>query len=312
MARYLITGGAGFIGSNIARELVVRGQHVRVFDDFSTGRRENLAGIEQQVEIVAESITNSDAIMDAMNGVDYCIHQAAMASVPRSIEQPRETCDVNVMGTVNVFQAAHRCGVHRVTFASSSSVYGNVNDAPIKETAPISPLSPYGITKATGEMYAMAFNSLFGLDIVCLRYFNVFGPRQDPTSDYAAVIPTFIRRMLGGEAPVVHGDGKQSRDFTFVSNVVDANILACAAEKDVGGIYNVACGTTVSILDLAHGIGAILGASLKPTFEAGRAGDIRLSWADVSAAKAAFGYECSVGFEEGLRRTVAWYREQDL
>lgn len=310
MARYLITGGAGFIGSNIAHELVRRGDDVCVLDDMSTGRAANLADIASDVEFVEASITERDAVFDVMEGRDYCIHQAAIASVPRSLEQPVETCQANITGTVNVFKAACDRGIRRVVFASSSSVYGNATEAPVLESLPLAPISPYGITKATDEMYGTVFNDLFGMDIVALRYFNVFGPRQDPKSDYAAVIPIFIRRMLQGLPPTVHGDGKQSRDFTYVSNVVDANLRACSVEERIGGIYNVACGATKCIIDLVDTINRVLGTSLEPVYEPGRAGDIRMSWADVTAARRAFGYETKVSFEEGLRQTIAWYRTQ--
>lgn len=308
MAMYVITGGAGFIGSNIAHELVRRGEGVRIVDDFSSGRRENIQDIESEIEVVQASIRDKDAVDAAMKGVDYCIHQAAIASVPRSIERPVETCDANITGTVNVFEAAREHGVRRVVFASSSSVYGNVSEAPVSESSPVAPISPYAITKAADEMYAKVFNELFEMDIVGLRYFNVFGPRQDPKSEYAAVIPIFIRRMMGGVRPIVHGDGLQSRDFTFVANVVDANIKVCMAPGHIGGVYNVACGETKSILDLVQEINAVLGTSLEPEFAEGRAGDIRLSWADIRAAQDAFGYACRTSFEEGLRLTIEWYQ----
>ena len=309
MARYLVTGGAGFIGSNIVRTLVERGEHVCVLDDLSTGCLSNLEDVRQHVTFVESSINDRDNVFEAMDGVDYCIHQAAIASVPRSVEMPVETCDANITGTVKVFEAARDRGVRRVTFASSSAVYGNATRVPVDESMPLAPISPYGITKATNELYARVFHELYGTQIVGLRYFNVFGPWQDPNSDYAAVIPRFIRRMLDGLAPIVHGDGLQSRDFTYVSNVVDANLSACGVEGELAGIYNIACGESISILDIVNVLNRIIGSSISPEFEPARVGDIRKSWANIDAARKAFDYTCTMSFEEGLQRTVAWYRD---
>jgi UDP-glucose 4-epimerase len=310
VARYLVTGGAGFIGSNLVHALAVQGHRVRVLDDFSAGRRNNLDGIVDAIEVIEGSITNRDIVFDSMTDVDSCFHQGAVVSVPQSIEQPGITCDANITGTVNVFEAARDRKIRRVVFASSSAVYGDVEEMPVKETLPLAPISPYGITKAADEMYARVFNELFDMDIVGLRYFNVFGPRQDPNSPYAAVVPIFIRHMLAGEAPTVHGDGRQSRDFTYVSNVVDANLRACNAEGRVGGVYNVACGTANSILELVQHLNDIFGTQIEPTFEPARAGDIRLSWATIDAARDVFGFRPAVSVQEGLRRTVDWYRAQ--
>lgn len=308
MARYVITGGAGFIGSSIAHELVRRGENVVVIDDMSTGRVENLRDILDRIVLVEASILDENAVMNAMEGADYCLHQAAIASVPRSIERPVDTCAANIAGTVQVFDAARVAGVRRIVFASSSSVYGNADVSTVVESLPLAPISPYGVTKAADELYAAVYNDLFGVDVVGLRYFNVFGPRQDPNSDYAAVIPLFIRMMLEGRRPTVHGDGRQSRDFTYVSNVVDANVRACEVSGRIGGMYNVACGTSISIVDVVAAINRVLGTTLDPEFQARRAGDIMRSCADIGAAVAAFGYACDVSFDEGLRRTIAWYR----
>ncbi|MBI1320380.1 MAG: NAD-dependent epimerase/dehydratase family protein [Candidatus Hydrogenedens sp.] len=302
MARYLITGGAGFIGSHLAAALAASGHAVRVIDNLSTGRREKLDGIE--AEFIQGDILDTDALAGAMAGQDYCLHLAALPSVPRSIQDPRASNRANVEGSINVFLAARDAGVKRVVYASSSSVYGNAATMPLVETLPRQPLSPYAVSKATVEWYAASFQALYGIELVGLRYFNVFGPRQDPDSPYAAVIPKFIRRILAGEAPEIYGDGKQARDFTFVDNVVSANLKACAAGDNIGGIYNVACGDSISLLDLCGLLGQVLHTRVLPVLLPPRAGDIRRSWADITAARAAFGYEPVVAFEDGLRRTA--------
>ena len=307
MARYLVTGGGGFIGSNLVRALLGRGEDVRVLDDFSTGRRENLADVAGDVELIEGSIRDAALLAGAFEGVDYCLHQAAIPSVPRSVADPVRSNGANVDGTMKVFLAARDAGVKRVVFASSSSVYGDEAPLPAVETAPLHPISPYGVTKATDEMYARVFSDVYDMDIVALRYFNVFGPRQDPDSPYAAVVPIFIRKMAAGERPPVYGDGTQSRDFTYVANVVAANLLACEQEGRVAGVYNIACGDTTSILDLIAHLNAALGTALEPEFLPPRTGDIRASFADISKAREVLGYEPAVSIREGLKQTAAWY-----
>ncbi len=308
MACYLVTGGAGFIGSNIVHALVSRQHEVRVLDDFSTGRRQNLERPHPSVEVVEGDICDASTVADAMDGADYCLHQAAIPSVPRSIEDPSASNRANVDGTINVFVAARDAGLRRVVFASSSAVYGNAERLPVAETLPVNPISPYGVNKAADEMYARVFSDLFDMDIVALRYFNVFGPRQNPKSQYAAVIPIFITRMLAGKPPPVDGDGRQSRDFSYVDNIVDANIKAAAAPGRIAGVYNIACGDSCAVIELVDMLNEILGTSIGPRFREARPGDIRKSWADISRARDAFGYEPSVDIKEGLRRTVEWYR----
>lgn len=309
MSHYLITGGSGFIGSNLARALIKQGEKVSVLDDFSTGRRENLHGLEGRITVLEGTICDRATVDAAMKGVQFCLHQAAIPSVPRSIASPEASNRANVEGTLNVLLAAREAGVRRVILASSSSVYGNADGNALVETLPRRPISPYGVTKACGEMYGEVFSSLYDLDIVSLRYFNVFGPRQNPDSQYAAVIPIFVRHMLDGRRPPVHGDGRQARDFTFVSNVVSANLLACRYTEPLRGVFNVACGAAVNLLDVIALLNRILGTQLEPEFQPSRAGDIPWSCADVSHARQAFGYVPHIGLEEGLRRTVAWLRD---
>ncbi len=309
MAHYLITGGGGFIGSNLARALVEEGETVQVLDDFSTGRRENLEGLKRNITIIEGTICDREAVRTAIKGVNYCLHQAAIPSVPRSIAAPEASNRANIEGTLNVLLAAREAGVRRVVLASSSSVYGNVAGDPLVETLPRRPISPYGVTKACAEMYGEVFASLYDLDIVSLRYFNVFGPRQNPDSQYAAAIPIFVRHMLAGRRPPVHGDGRQARDFTFVSNVVSANLLVCRQAGSLRGVFNVACGAAANLLEVIAALNRILGADLEPEFQPRRAGDIPWSCADISQARQAFGYVPKIGLEEGLRRTVSWLRD---
>ncbi|MBP8130433.1 MAG: SDR family oxidoreductase [Candidatus Hydrogenedentes bacterium] len=311
MARYLVTGGAGFIGSNLVRALLARGEQVRVLDDFATGRRVNIAEVTDRVDVVEGSICDADAVRRAMSGVDYCLHLAAIPSVPRSVADPLRSNRVNVEGTLQVFLAARDAEVKRVVYASSSSVYGNAPPGPLAEGLPRAPVSPYGVSKAAAEMYAETFSRLYGVDLVGLRYFNVFGPRQDPNSPYAAVIPIFIRALRGGRRPPVHGDGGQSRDFTFVDNVVEANLLACACPGRIAGVYNVACGDSTPVLGLADMLNAILGTRIEPEYLPARPGDIRDSRADISRARQAFGYVPRVSLREGLERTAVWYERTE-
>ena len=308
MATFLVTGGAGFIGSSLVRALLERNHAVRVLDDLSTGNWKNLSEVSSNIAFTEDTVCNSACLVDIMQGVDYCFHQAAVPSVPRSVADPITSNRVNVEGTLNVFLAARDSGVKRVVFASSSSVYGNTDVSPAHEELPVNPISPYGVTKATCEHYARVFSSLYAMDIVALRYFNVFGPRQDPSSQYAAVVPIFITKMLRGERPPVHGNGRQSRDFSYIDNVIQANLDACDVKGPIAGVYNAACGTETSILGLVALLNDILGTRLEPILESGRAGDIRRSCADVSRARKAFGYKPRVTVGEGLKRTVEWYR----
>ena len=310
MATYLVSGGAGFIGSNIVHELVRRGASVRVLDDLSTGRMENLAGVEDRIEFVRGSITDLDVARQAVRGADYVLHQAALASVQRSVQDPLASNEVNVRGALNMLVAARDAGVRRFVFASSSSVYGESEELPKREDMPAEPISPYGVSKLAGEAYCRAFHQVYGMPTVALRYFNVFGPRQDPKSEYAAVIPLFVNALLDGRQPTIFGDGLQSRDFSYVSNVVDANLLACQAEGAVGQVFNVACGRQHSLLDLLDVLNGLVGTKIEPIFGPPRLGDIKHSLADIGNARRLMGYEPRVGFHEGLALTVMWYREQ--
>lgn len=312
MATYLVTGGAGFIGSNLVHALLAEGHAVRVLDDFSTGRRDNLREVANAIALTEGSILDRECLAGVMAGVDYCLHQAALPSVPRSVADPWTSNRTNVEGALNVFLAARDAGVKRTVFASSSSVYGNAHPMPLREDMTPAPRSPYAITKATDEQYARVFGELYGMELVGLRYFNVFGPRQDPASQYAAVVPIFLRHMLAGSAPPVHGDGQQARDFCFIDNVVHANLAACAHPAPLGGVYNIACGESHTVCDLVQYLNELLGTDLAPAFAASRAGDIRQSWADISRAGAAFGFAPRVRVREGLERTLAWFREKEL
>ncbi len=305
MALYLVTGGAGFIGSHIAATLLLRGERVRILDNFSTGQRENLAALAG-AEVVEGDIRSYHIVRDMVADVDFVLHQAALPSVPRSVHDPITSNDVNVAGTLNVLAAARDAGVRRLIYASSSSVYGTNPALPKRETMLTSPLSPYAVSKLAGENYCRAFTQVYGFETVMLRYFNVFGPRQSARSEYAAVIPRFVQALVDGRAPVVFGDGTQTRDFTFIENVVAANLAAC--ERDggvVGQTFNVATGNPVSILELVRALGEVLGTAVQPAFQPVRAGDVPHSYADIEAARAGLGYEPRVGFLEGLRRTVA-------
>ncbi|MCC7368994.1 MAG: SDR family oxidoreductase [Chloroflexi bacterium] len=309
MTRFLITGGAGFIGSSLTRAVVEGGDEVRVLDTFLTGREDNLADVPD-VEIVRGDIRDLDTLRGAMKGVERVLHQAAVPSVARSLKDPLLSNEANITGTLNVLLAARDAGVPRVVFASSSSVYGDTPTLPKVETMTPSPLSPYAVTKLTGEHYLKVFHRLYGLETVALRYFNVFGPRQDPTSDYAAVIPLFINKMARGEVPRIHGDGTQSRDFTYIDNVVQANLRAAEAPGVGGEVFNVACGQRYTLLDLVESLNRILGTNITPTFGPDRPGDVKHSLADISKARELLGYEPVRTFEEGLERTVVWGRAQ--
>jgi len=300
----LVTGGGGFIGSNVVRALLARGDDVRVLDNFSTGSRANLAGLEGDVQLVEGDLRSYERVHAAVRGAEVVFHEGALPSVPRSVQDPLTTTAVNVEGTLNVLLAARDEGVRRIVNASSSSVYGNTGTLPRVETQAPDPISPYAVAKLAAERFCTSFTRVYGMDIVSLRYFNVFGPRQDPTSQYAAVVPRFIRAIADDEPVTIYGDGDQSRDFTFVDNVVGANLLAADA-PDVGGeILNVATGDSVTVNALADTIGALLGKPVEKAYESAREADVRASWADVGQAKRLLGYEMRVDFAEGLRRTA--------
>lgn len=306
-----MTGGAGFIGSHIVQALVARGEHVRVLDNLSTGHLANLADFSSQIDFVEGDLTDPDVVANSLEGVGIVFHQAALASVPRSVASPLDTNAACVTGTVTLLDAARRANVRRVVFAGSSSVYGN-QAAWVKNEALLpAPLSPYAVAKLACEYYCQSFTSTYNLQTVTLRYFNVFGPRQDPKSQYAAVIPIFISRMIAGERPTIYGDGEQSRDFTFIDNVVHGNLLAAESADAVGRTINVACNTSFSLLELVAEINSCLGTRIEPIFEPPRAGDVRNSRADIQLAQKLIGYEPTVGFKEGLRRTVDYYRQKN-
>ncbi len=306
---YLVTGGAGFIGSHIAEKLILNGHKVRVFDNLSTGRIENLDPVEKKIDFIQEDIRDMDRLVQAMSGIDMVFHQAALPSVPRSIEEPRDCHEVNITGTLNVLLAARQAGVQRVIYAGSSSAYGDTPVLPKKEDMTPSPLSPYALAKLTGEYYCRVFSSVYGLETITLRYFNVFGPRQNPESQYAAVIPKFIQAVLNCEKPAVFGDGGQTRDFTYVGNVADANILAALAEKTSGNVVNVAAHIQISLNQLLNTLENISRRKIHPRYEPPRPGDVRHSFADISRARQLLGYSPAVSFEEGLELTMRWMQK---
>jgi nucleoside-diphosphate-sugar epimerase len=308
MAVYVVTGGAGFIGSNIVQHLAEDGQEVRVVDDLSTGHRENLQSAAGRARFFEGSVCDGVLLRRAFDGADYVLHQAALASVPRSVADPLATNRANVEGTLKVLDAARECGVRRVVYASSSSVYGDAPTLPKREDMTPRPKSPYAVSKLAGEYYCQVYNGVFGLETVALRYFNVFGPRQDPTSQYAAVIPIFIDCIVSGKRPQVFGDGEQSRDFTFVDDVVAANLQAARAEGAAGAVCNLGRAERHTLNELLELLQQIIGKRVKPQYGPDRVGDVKHSEADISRARQAFGYDPKVGFEEGLRRTVEWFR----
>lgn len=308
--RYLVTGGAGFIGSHIADALVARGDEVVVLDDFSSGKPENLAGVHEKVQIIRGNICDLDVVRQACRGVDFVLHQAARTSVPRSVENPLETNRTNVDGTLNVLLAARDAKVKRVVFASSSAVYGETPTLPKTESMPAVPISPYGVSKYVGELYAQVFGHAYGLENVCLRYFNVFGPRQDASSPYSGVLSKFCIALLTDQTPAIYGDGQQSRDFTYVENVVQANLLACEADGVSGMVFNVGTGSRVTLNEVLTVLGKISGKRANPRHLPPRPGDILHSQADISLACKHLGYSPRVSLEEGLRRTWEWYKQQ--
>ncbi|HEX5546344.1 MAG TPA: SDR family oxidoreductase [Ktedonobacterales bacterium] len=302
--RSLVTGGAGFIGSHIAQALLERGERIRILDNLSTGRMSNLDMLRGEVDVIRADLRDTEAVRAAMEDVDVVFHQAAMASVPESLADPATTLDVNVVGTQNVLLAARNHGVRRVVFASSCALYGERPELPSHEALLPNPLSPYAVHKLTGEGLCGVFTHAFGLETVALRYFNVFGPRQDPASDYAAAIPKLTMALARGVSPVVFGDGKQTRDFIFVQNVAQANLLAADAPTAVGQVINIGSGESISINDMLRVAADLLGVPLHPEYREARAGDVRHSRADIARAKALLGYEPTVGFRDGLARTI--------
>jgi nucleoside-diphosphate-sugar epimerase len=307
--KMLVTGGGGFIGSHLSQRLAELGHEVRILDNFSTGRRSNLDSVAAHVEVVEGDIRSYERASTAARGCDMVFHLAALPSVPRSVQDPLTSHESNVTGLLNVMLAARDAEVGRVIYASSSSVYGANVALPKREDMTPLPISPYAVAKLAGEGYCRAFSEVYGLEAVAIRYFNVFGPRQDPRSQYAAVIPNFIRALMSGQAPVIFGDGEQSRDFTYVENVVDANVLAGDALGAAGGVYNVACGQSATINELVAELRDQLESDVQPVYRPSRPGDVRHSMADISAARRDLGYEPSVGLREGLSRTIEHMRD---
>ncbi len=306
----LVTGGAGFIGSHLAHHLAGLGHRVRILDNFATGRRSNLAVLPSDVEVIEGDIQSYERVHNAVRGSEIVFHQAALPSVPRSIQDPLTSNASNVTGVLNVLLAARDEGVRRVVLASSSSVYGSDPSLPKREDLQPLPISPYAVAKLAAEGYCRSFRHVYGLETVALRYFNVFGPRQDPTSQYAAVIPNFIDALLAGRAPVIYGDGEQSRDFTYVDNVVRSNVLAMDAEGVAGQVYNVACGDRITLNQLVGELKDLLDSDVEATHGPARTGDVRHSLADIALACRDLGYEVEIALREGLTRTIAYYREQ--
>jgi nucleoside-diphosphate-sugar epimerase len=311
MARYLVTGGAGFIGSHLAEELVRRGHTVRVADNLITGKRSNLDHVTG-VEFLEGDLAELPFAQRAVDGMEYVLHQAAIPSVPRSVKDPIASHRANVDATVNVLVAARDARITRLVFASSSSSYGNTPTLPKREDMPPNPLSPYALQKVVGEQYLQMFTRLYGLETVSIRYFNVFGPRQDPGSPYSGVISVFATALLEKRSPKIYGDGEQTRDFTYVANVVDGVLRACEAKEASGEIINAATGGRISLNQLFQTMKTLVGGTVEPTYAEPRAGDVRDSQADISKARRILGYEPTVSFEEGLRRTVEWYRSESL
>jgi nucleoside-diphosphate-sugar epimerase len=309
MAHYLVTGGAGFIGSHLVEELVRRGERVRVVDNLVTGHRENLSSVWGGIEFIEGDLAEAGVAAAAAAGVDYVLHQAAIPSVPRSVAEPVFCHRANVEATLNLLVAARDAGVRRLVFAGSSSVYGNISTLPTHEELPVDPLTPYALQKLMGEQYLKLFTALYGLATVSTRYFNVFGPRQDPSSPYSGVISVFIRALLDGRPPTIHGDGEQTRDFTYVANVVDGVLKACHADGIAGQVINVATGGRVSLNALFAALQSLTGAAMVPVHGPARTGDVRHSQADITRARRLLGYAPTVGFDEGLAQTLDWARQ---
>ncbi len=312
MTKYLVTGCAGFIGSWITQTLIQRGETVRGFDNFETGRKQNLSGLLDHFEFIQGDLRNAGAVARACEGIDIIFHQGALPSVPRSVKDPRTSHTANIDGTFNVLEGARAAGVRRIIYAASSSAYGNQPGFPRIETMVPMPIAPYPVQKMAGELYMRSYWQIYGLETVCLRYLNIFGPRQDPNSPYSGVMAKFALLMLRGERPTIFGDGEQGRDFTYVENAVSANLLAAAApaEKVAGRVFNVACGQRHTLNKTYQIISELTGYTHPPIYGPPRTGDIQDSLADITAAREAFGYEPLVSFEEGLRRTVEWYKQE--
>ncbi len=307
MARYLVTGGAGFIGSNVVHKLIELNHDVWVLDNFLTGKRENIADVLDQITLIEGDLRDLPTVTRVCKNIDYVLHIGALPSVPRSVADPILTHDINITGTLNVLEAARQQNVKRVVFSSSSSVYGNTPTLPKHEDMPVNPLSPYATHKVSGEFYCRIYNDIYNLETVCLRYFNVFGPRQNPNSQYAAVIPKFISAFQTGRQLTIYGDGEQSRDFTYIENVVSANIVAATAPNAAGEIINIACGHRITINELAYKIGEILGKDVKPQYESSRSGDVKHSLADISKAEKLLNYSSLVDIDSGLQKTIEWF-----
>ncbi len=305
---YLVTGGAGFIGSNIVDELVRRGHQVAVLDDLSAGKESNLTEVRGKIDLRIGNITDLAAVQSACHGADYVIHLAARTSVPRSVQNPIETNHVNIDGTLNVLVAARDAKVRRVVFAASSSAYGETPTLPKTESMPADPVSPYGITKYVGELYAKVFGRVYGLENACVRYFNVFGPRQDPSSEYSGVLSRFMLAVIEGQSPVVYGDGEQSRDFTYIENIVDETLRACEAPGASGLVFNGGTGARITLNQVLKMLEKITGKKIQAKYDPPRTGDIRDSQADISLAQKVLGHKPLVHFEEGLQRTWQWYK----
>ncbi len=309
MSLCLVTGGAGFIGCNLVRRLLELGHTVRVLDNFSTGHRENLTEVASSIELIEGDICDLDTAQRAAAGVDGVFHLAARASVPRSVEFPVEANEINVTGTLNMLVAAHDAKARRFVYSASSAAYGETPVLPKIESMSPEPLSPYAVSKLAAEYYCSCFAGVYGLETLSLRYFNVFGPRQDPNSAYAAAIPAFVSRMIGGQRPIIFGDGEQSRDFCFIENVLNANVLAFEAAKLGGETVNIACGERITLNKIIELINTHLGTQIEPEYQDPRPGDVRHSLADINAAKRVIGYTPKVMFAEGLERSIGWYRE---
>jgi UDP-glucose 4-epimerase len=312
MEKFLVTGGAGFIGSNICKKLVRQGCLVRVVDNLLTGKTSNLADIIDKIEFIQADMGDSEVAQSAMKDIDIVLHQGALASVPRSVDDPAATHKHCVDATFTLLLAARDAGIKRFVYASSSSAYGDTPTLPKIETMPASPLSPYAVGKLVGEYYAKVFYEVFGLETISLRYFNVFGPQQDPASQYAAAIPAFVTAILKDEPPTIYGDGEQSRDFTYVDNVVEANLLAARAKQTKGQVINIACGQAVTVNEIIDMINDLLGKKIRPTYTDPRPGDVKHSLADITAAKNLIGYKSLIPFKQGLQKAIEWYRNNLL
>lgn len=312
MTKYLVTGGAGFIGANIVRQLIDNGEKVKVLDNFNTGKRENINELMNEIEFMEGDVTNNQTVIEAVKDVDVIFHQGAIPSVPKSIIDPMKTNYANINGTLRLLQAAAQANVKRFIYAASSSAYGFNETLPKQEDMPGRPMSPYAVSKYAGELYCKVFHHLYGLETISLRYFNVFGPHQDPNSKYAAVIPAFIKSILNNESPVIYGDGTQSRDFTYIDNVVAANLLAANAPKLQGEVINIGNGSQIALNELVMYINNILGKNIPVAYTAERQGDVKHSLADISLAEKLIGYRPSTSFHEGLKHTIHWLKNGQI